>query len=264
MDIFEAIILGAVQGLTEFLPVSSSGHLVLLQKIFGIDSSNLIIDIALHIATLGAVVFVFRKKIIFLLRHPFSPLGKCLIISTIPTIILVLVFKSFIESSFGGNFFVYGFAITAMILLLTELGHRTRITPQSKNTSQSISKNSVSIWRAFIMGIAQGIAVLPGVSRSGATICVGLLSGCNRDEVAEFSFLMSVPVILASLCYEIIFAPPTISIDWGMLILGMVVAFLVGLLAIKFMIYIVRKASLTWFAIYLVFVIIFCGSCLIV
>jgi len=239
MGILESMIMGAIQGITEFLPISSSGHLVLFQNLFGLNTENILFDICLHIATLGAVLFVFWKKVVQLVKHPFSSMAVKLYVATIPTVVLVLIFREYIETSFGGYFFVFGFIITAMMLLVTELFSR-------KKEKQPLGKLS-----SFFMGVAQGIATLPGVSRSGSTICMGLMLGKDRKEVAEFSFLMSIPVIIASLVYELCFSEQIVAVELIPLILGMFTAFVLGVLAIKFMLKIIQKTSLIWFALYL-------------
>lgn len=244
MEIWEAIILGIVQGLTEFLPISSSGHLVLLENIFG-TYSNLFMTVALHLGSLIAVFIVFWKDIVYIIKHPFCPLSKNLIIATIPTVILVLFFKTYIEDSFNGNFFVVGFILTAFLLMLTE------ILVKKVDANKPLSTKT-----AIIMGIAQGIATLPGISRSGSTICAGLLSGESREKVASFSFLMSIPIIIASCVYEVIFSTSPITISILPVVAGMIFAFIFGLLAIKLMLKLIKKVEFTYFAIYLALLII--------
>lgn len=239
MDIWQAIILGIVQGLTEFLPISSSGHLVLLENLFG-TGSNLVLTVALHLGSLIAVIVAFWADILYILKNPFCDLSKKLIIATIPTVIIVLFFKTFIEDSFSGSFFLVGFTITAFLLLITEI-----IAKQIKY------KKSISTKSAIVMGIAQGIASLPGISRSGSTICAGLLCGEHRDSVATFSFLMSIPIIVASCLYELLFSASTISVSVLPILVGMTFAFIFGLLAIKLMLKIIKKVEFTYFAIYL-------------
>lgn len=243
MGIIESIILGAVQGITEFLPISSSGHLVLFQIMFGLNTENILFDISLHIATLGAVIFVFWKKVIDLIRHPFSPMAIKLYVATVPTVIMVLLFREYIENSFGSYFFLFGFVITALLLLITEFFVKKSQKPLGKLGS-------------FFMGVAQGVATLPGISRSGSTISIGLMMGKDRKEVAEFSFLMSIPVILASLVYELFFSGRLIlATNIIPLVLGMITSFVLGIIAIKFMLKIIQKTSLVWFALYLTIIV---------
>ena len=252
MSILVALILGIVQGLTEFLPVSSSGHLLLLNQIFGIDGDFLLVSIILHVATLLAVIFVFWKDIFYLIKHPFSKPAVNLYIATIPTVVIVLIFKKFIESSFeNASLLPFCFMLTAVLLLITYF------LSKRKNKAEIEYENYCEIKKssAFAMGISQGLAVIPGISRSGSTICTGLILGENRKESAKFSFLMSIPIIIASMLYEILFSSSTASINQiGILplIIAFVSALLVGILSIKFMLKVVEKAKYYYFSIYLV------------
>lgn len=240
MSIFLVLFfMGLVQGLTEFLPVSSSGHLVLLANIFNVEES-LFISILLHVATLLSICVVFYKDIFALLRHPFSKNTLMLVVATIPTCLIALVLMPFIKSSFGGSFLPVSFLITATILVITELF--------AKNTKEFSYKT------AIIMGIAQGFAVFPGISRSGATISAGLLSKGDKKECAKFSFLMSIPIILLSLIMEIyegISGGINISYPISAIIISFIVAFLSGIFAIKFMMKLTEKGKLWWFSCYL-------------
>ena len=240
MSIFLVLFfMGLVQGLTEFLPVSSSGHLVLLSNIFNVEES-LFISILLHVATLLSICVVFYKDIYALLRHPFSKNTLMLVVATIPTCLIALVLMPFIKSSFGGSFLPVSFLITATILVITELF--------AKNTKEFSYKT------AIIMGIAQGFAVFPGISRSGATISAGLLSKGDKKECAKFSFLMSIPIILLSLIMEIyegISGGINISYPISAIIISFIVAFLSGIFAIKFMMKLTEKGKLWWFSCYL-------------
>lgn len=245
MQIFFLIILGFIQGLTEFLPVSSSGHLVLLSSWFGIDDS-LFVSILLHIATLLAVLVCLRKEIWFLLKHPFSDLAVKLYLATIPTCVIVLVLMPFITDAFGGGSLAICFFVSAIILLCADL--------LSKKKKEN---DSISVKQALIMGTAQGFACFPGISRSGTTISAGLISGAGNKQTAKFSFLMSVPIILMSLALEVykIFAlGQAIEVNGVGLALAFIVAFLVGIASIKLMLKVTQKANFRWFAIYLVMI----------
>ena len=191
MEILSLVILGLVQGLTEFLPVSSSGHLVLLGSVFGIED-NLFVSLILHLATLFAVVVCLRKEIWQLLRHPFSNLAIKLYVATIPTCLIVLVIMPLISTAFSGGGLAVCFLISAIILFCAD------ILSKQKQCSEG-----VSIKQAIIMGIGQGFAAMPGISRSGTTISAGLIAGGNKEQTAKFSFLMSIPIILMSLLLEI-------------------------------------------------------------
>ena len=241
---FQLLILGIIQGLTEFLPVSSSGHLVLLSNLFGIEDS-LFVSILLHLATLLSIVVVLRKEVWELIRHPFSEKTMKLVVATIPTCVLVLILMPIVNMSFGGAFLPICFLISAILLFVT-----------SKKT-KSVVQGTFTFKHAFIMGIAQGLAVFPGVSRSGTTICAGLLAGGDKEEAAKFSFLMSIPIIILSMLMEIfkiVFKGETVSVDILGGALGFVAAFLVGVLAIKFMIKLTAKANFKSFSFYLLII----------
>ena len=182
--------LGLIQGLTEFLPVSSSGHLVLFSQIFGIEES-LFISILLHVATLLSIVVVFYKDIWQMIRHPLSKQTMMLVVATIPTCLIVLVIMPLIKQSFAGGLLPICFLISAILLLVSEMLSKKKVCTEMKYKT------------AFFMGIAQGFAVFPGISRSGTTISAGLMSGGQKEEVAKFSFLMSVPIVFLSLIMEI-------------------------------------------------------------
>lgn len=237
------VILAVVQGLTEFLPVSSSGHLVLLGGILGGVNDFLLLSVILHVATLFSVVLVLKKEVLNVIKKPFGEDGKKLIIATVPTVIMVLLFKGFIDKAFAGQFLPVCFMFTAVLIVISE------ILSKNKNEKKPITKIN-----AVIMGIAQGVATLPGISRSGTTICAGLIQGKNRQEVARFSFLMSVPIIIASLIFEVweyVASGQTITIVWYELLIGFIVAFVCGIFAVKFMLNLVEKHSIIWFSVYL-------------
>ncbi len=241
MSIFVAVVLGVVQGLTEFLPVSSSGHLVLLEKIFGINSNLIFLNVFLHLGTLCAVVVYYRKRLLWYIKHPLCHEVKCLAVATVPTVIIFLLFKNFFENSFDGSYLVFGFLTTAVFLVICHfVGNRQ-------------GGKQLDYKTAFTMGVFQGVAIMPGISRSGSTISSGVVSGGDKKSVADFSFLMSLPIILASLVLEL-FKIKTTTFDLPILslIIGFLCAFVFGLIAIKFMLKIVNKCKLYWFCIYLV------------
>lgn len=251
MTIWIALILGVVQGLTEFLPVSSSGHLTLLNKIFGITEGTLLITILLHVATLLAVFFVLRKEIWEIIKHPFSLQARELYVATIPTFFVVLVSKGFLENAFeNAKILPYCFLITAVLLAATYFISKRQKTPDYPAAG---FKNKY--FSPAVMGFAQGLAIIPGISRSGSTICAGLLCGEEKARVAKFSFLMSIPVILGSLGYEILkgdFATLSSQNMIAPTLVAFVSAFVVGIFSIKFMLKIVEKAKYYYFSIYLV------------
>lgn len=256
---FSLIILGLIQGLTEFLPVSSSGHLVLFSRIFGVEES-LFVSIILHAATLLSIVIVFRKKLLNYIKHPLCDDCKKLVVATIPTCIIVLVLMPILNKSFEGNFLPICFMITAALLTATNLLYlkKKKVEPY-KNVSFEGFK--LTYGQALTMGIMQGLAVFPGISRSGSTICGGIIAGGDREDVAEFSFLMSIPIIILSLVkelYEIIVESHTFVVNIPGLIIGSIVAFVVGIFSIKFMINLTKKMNFIWFAIYLFVLAIVC------
>ena len=247
MSVFVAIFLGIIQGLTEFLPVSSSGHLVLFQKIFGIDVDCLMFDIVVHLGTLVAVFVVFRKAIFDMIKHPFCEKSKKLVVATIPTVLIAILFKDFFKTAFGGNYLFFGFLRTAIFMFIA--------TYVSKHNYQY---KSLSYANAGVMGVFQGFAILPGVSRSGSTITSALVQGVRRSESAEFSFLMSIPAIFGSLVFELFdVGASSINISFVSMIFGFVFSALAGYIAIKFMLKVIKKAKFFWFGIYLVVLSIF-------
>lgn len=254
MSSLEAIILGLVQGLTEFLPVSSSGHLAIGKALFGIETADLSFEVAVHAATVLATIVVFWKDIWKLLVGLFKwKLNSetryilLILLSMIPVFIVGMFFKDSVESLFGNGLLVVGCAllVTALLLFLSETLTARRGSDGGKVTWKS------ALW----MGLAQAIAVVPGLSRSGSTIAAGLLSGVSKQEVTRFSFLMVLIPILGEAFLDVVggdFAASTVGTL--PLILGFLAAFVSGLFACKFMIAMVRKARLKWFALYCVLV----------
>lgn len=259
MNIWQAIALGIVQGLTEFLPVSSSGHLVFFQKIFNVDleGNDMLFDIMLHLGTLVAVCAVFYKDILKLFERPFKQLFY-LLIATVPAAVAGFFLDDWIEQTFyGGAFLAVGFLITAAELFAAEL--------YAKKAKKSLPLNTKI---ALSMGFAQMVAILPGISRSGSTIVSGTLAGGKREEVANFSFLLSVPVILGSFVVSIVkgisngeIASAIIrggaNLGWCVFF-GVVTSALSGLFAIKVMIKAIKKANYKWFALYLILLSVVC------
>lgn len=240
MTIFEAILLGFVQGLTEFLPISSSGHLALLQDILGINEGRAIFSVMLHLGTLLAVVIYFFKDILALLKKPYNTL-LYLIVATVPAALVMLLIKDHVDALFGETFYCFGFLITAVALLATEIISKKDIGTPSEE---------VDAKKALTMGLAQAVAVIPGISRSGSTICAGVLSGARREAVAKFSFLMSVPVILGSSAVSAL-EITALQIDALPVFFGMAAAFITGFFAIKLMMKVIQKSNYKWFSAYL-------------
>ncbi|MBQ8827947.1 MAG: undecaprenyl-diphosphate phosphatase [Clostridia bacterium] len=243
MKYLQALLLGIVQGLTEFLPVSSSGHLILFKHLFGfdIDVFGLSFDIALHTATLVAVFIVFRKEIYELIKKPFQKYVYLIVIATIPAVIVGLLFDDAIEDlSASGGFLGIAFIITAIVLFVAEkVGKRKKEDADIKYAD------------AGVIGIAQGIAIMPGISRSGSTLAAGLIMGLKKETAMAFSFIMSIPVILGSAVLgvkDVIEQPE--NLDILVVLVGMLAAGLSGYAAIKFMLDFFKKRSLLWFSAY--------------
>jgi len=255
MNIINAVMLGIVQGLTEFLPVSSSGHLVLLQKIFKIREPSLFFDTMLHVGTLIAVLTVLWKDIFEILKKPIQKLTGCLIIATIPAVIAALLFKDAIEDVFvTGRFLGVCFLITSALLITAELlSKRAKKTASSGGEADNAEKMN---WlQALFIGAMQALAIPPGVSRSGATISGSLFCKLERDFAARFSFLMSIPAILGAVVMQskdLIKHGAAESSNFGTaeIIAGTVTSAVVGFFAVKFMLKIIKEKSLFGFAVY--------------
>jgi undecaprenyl-diphosphatase len=259
MEVIQAVILGIVQGLTEFLPVSSSGHLVLFQHLFGMKEPELFFDICVHVGTLTAVILFFRKdlrdmavsaarlSVLFfkkeisyhdLWKDPNTKFVILIIIGSFPTGIIGLLFKDIAEKMFSSVFIVgCTLIITGTFLWLT----------RGINKKSSDIKD-FSAAQALIIGIVQGIAITPGISRSGSTIAAGLFLGLNREIAARYSFLLSIPAIMGAAILGLKDAGIH-SLDTAILI-GAVTAGIVGYLALTLLVYIVKKGQLYLFSPY--------------
>ena len=245
IELLKSMALGLVQGLGEFLPISSSGHLLLLQKAFGMTEGGLLFSILLHLATLVAVCIVYRRQIINLILHPIQKKTLWLILSTAVTVVIMFAFKGFFEdANTSGAWLGYCFIGTALLLTLAELARR--------KLNRGIDCNGMGWWRSAVVGVFQGIALLPGVSRSGATITGASLCGMERDDAAEFSFLLSIPAILGGAVLEL---PDLLSVGmgdftWYGIAAGMLVAGISGYFAVRFMIRVITKKSFVGFIAY--------------
>jgi undecaprenyl-diphosphatase len=249
METWEALILGIVQGLTEFLPVSSSGHLLLSKEILGIENNGgTTFEVLVHAATVLSTLTVFRKDIAKLLAGLFkfqynseTEYVLKIAVSMIPVMIVGLFFKTEVEALFGEGAALVGsmLLLTAVLLLFSHFARK--------------GEKPISYSNAFVIGLAQACAVLPGLSRSGSTISTGLLLGNNRNEIARFSFLMVLVPILGEAFLELIggeFSPSMSGIATLPLIIGFVGAYVSGLFACKLMIKLVGQVKLYWFAVY--------------
>lgn len=257
MTLLEGIILGLAQGLTEFLPVSSSGHLAILSKLFGIEEGNLFYSVMLHFSTLIAVIIFFRKDIVKLFFAFISIIRKIverrnrkfdlyermvllIVAATIPTVIIGLIFSDQFEFLYTDLRFV-GFAllITGTLLLLSE-----------KIGKRNLDLSTISFPKTMLIGVFQGLAIAPGISRSGSTIVGALFMGLNREEAARFSFLLSIPAIFGATLLETISINTTnVAIDANLFI-GMLAAFTAGILSIRVLMNLIKKGKLYYFSIY--------------
>lgn len=302
------LVISIVQGITEFLPISSSGHLVLTYNLFGIEGETLLLSIILHLATLVSVIIYYRKEIWTLIKHPLCKTNKLLVVATIPTVLFVLIFKGVIDNSFRGDWLIFGFIITALVLgiadylspnnkkvskkayyttetsLMTNSPESTKniksrghnldykrkqdtIQPSKNNYRPSTIKEKditnigVTYWHSAVMGLVQGFACFPAISRSGSTIASALIMKIDKDDATTFSFLMSIPIIIASLLYEVIFpSPNNFSLNFGLLIVAFVITSIVGYFSIQLMGKVVKNSKLSYFSFYLlalVFILLF-------
>lgn len=286
MDWFEAILLGLLQGLTEFLPVSSSGHLQIGKELLGIEAGgDLVFEVVVHAATVLSTIVVFRKQIWDLLKSLFVKDGLFrsiahpskfndgtdyvlkICVSMIPVFVVGMFFKDAVEGIFGSSIYVVAgsLLVTALLLVLSDNASKLKFggcrsccrykapleTAAPVAATNSAVRNGISYWQAFVVGLGQAIAVLPGLSRSGTTIATGLLCGVKRDVIAQFSFLMVLVPILGEAFLEIVGGEMAASSVGALpLVLGFISAFIAGLFACKVMIALVKKTKLGWFALY--------------
>ncbi len=249
MGIWEAILLGVIQGFTEFLPVSSSGHLELAKALLGstsVPEEGLLFTVVLHFATALSTLVVFRKDVWEIINgllkfkwNEETQFVTKIVISMLPAVVIGLLFEEQLEAFFGGNIAFVGamLVVTAILLWLAD---------KSKYTGKPVSFKS-----AFIIGISQAIAMLPGISRSGATISTSVLLGNDKSKAARFSFLMVVPLIFGKIAKDILSGDLAAeSVNLTALSLGFIAAFICGLVACTWMISLVRKSKLSYFAIY--------------
>ena len=273
MEWFEAVLLGLIQGLTEFLPVSSSGHLEIGKVLLGVETTDdLLFTTMVHTATVLSTIVVFRKQIWDLLKGFFCGLKGLkvaknedgsrvlvcndqtdylfkMVVSMIPVFVVGVFFKDQVESLFGSIYVVgYALILTALLLFFSDYASR----PGRKSIFPANTyRNGISYWQAFAVGLGQAFAVIPGLSRSGTTISTGLICGVKREVMAQFSFLMVLVPILGETFLEIVGGEfGASSVGALSLVLGFASAFLSGLFACKVMIALVKKAKLSWFALY--------------
>lgn len=268
MEWFQAVVLGLIQGLTEFLPVSSSGHLTIFKAIFGIDADNLSFEVAVHAATVLSTIVAFRKEIwniiggVFKFRYnPQTEYFLKICVSMIPVFIVGVFFKDFVEDIFGSGLIIVGSMLILTAVLLT-LGETLSNRQARRSAAEGREPGrEVGWWDALIIGIAQAFAVMPGLSRSGTTISTGLMLGVRKSSMAQFSFLMVLIPILGEAFLQLIggdFAASTSGISALSLTLGSLTAFISGYIACRWMIRIVQRARLRWFALYCLVAAAFC------
>lgn len=260
MDIEQTIFLGIIQGLTEFLPISSSGHLVICQHLIGLKNPELLLDISLHVGTLLAVLIFFRADIKMMItetigfvrkafqerksireiqRFPHATLTLWILIGTIPTALIGVIFGAFFHEIFGSTFLV-GFMLIVTAIFLGA----SRFIPDYFTKS-----GKVGLVSAIAIGFAQGAAIIPGISRSGATIVCGLFCGLNRDLAGRFSFLLSIPAIIGATVLKFDTSKIT-EIGYIPFLAGILVSFLVGLIALNITMNMLRKGNLYYFSPY--------------
>ncbi len=247
-EFLNMILLAIIQGLTEFLPVSSSGHLVLTQHFLGAQEGDIFFDIVLHVGTLGSVVVVYWKEIRRLLRFDKPAMGYIisLVIGTLPAVVVGLTAKDFIEGLFHSPLFAAGGLLATSLVLFS--------TKFSKDSGGALPEpwepSAVPPVKALLIGLAQSIAILPGISRSGSTIATSLWIGLPRAEAARFSFLLSIPAIGGALVLQLLGGEFTGRGDLGLLALAALAAFGVGLLAIRWTALAVVQSHFWKFSIY--------------
>lgn len=245
MTTLQALVLGIVQGITEFLPISSSGHLVLLERIWHIQGSGLLFVTLLHVGTLAAVLFAMKDDVMTLLRNPFSWTGRMILVALIPTAIVGAVFEEFFEHLFQNPVTVgFEFVITGVVLWWID-----SITTGHKELEDV--KPVDALW----IGTLQGAAIIPALSRSGLTIAAGLWRGLDRDTAGRFSFLLSIPAIIGATLVQLddVFEAPRQALG-GLTattaIVGTLAALVAGYIAVKWTLWLIKRAKMRYFAIY--------------
>lgn len=244
MTIFQGIILGLVQGLSEFLPISSSAHLIIAQNLFKIDGNMMAFDVFLHLGTLIPVCIVFWQEIWVLIKKPFQKMSYLIIIGTIPAVIATVLFGDQIDALFsGGVYLAAGFVITGILLLLSD-----KMDKGYKN------KEDMTYLDGLIIGIIQAVAITPGISRSGSTIAGGLFRNLDKKTAAAYSFLLSIPAILGALVLQVkdYFTGQLdlSTLEFLPVLFGFLAAAVSGYIAIRFMLNLIRNNKLKYFSYY--------------
>lgn len=247
MSTLQALVLGIVQGITEFLPVSSSGHLVLLQKIWHISGGGLLFITCLHLGTLVAVVWALKREVWWLLKNPTSWTARMIVVSVIPTAIIGALFEDVFEKIFQSGVTIgFEFVVTGIVLWWMDGVSGTRKRDED-----------VTVTDALWVGSLQGAAILPALSRSGLTIAAGLWRGMDRDTAARFSFLLSIPAILGATALQSdnVLKDSNIlgHIDWTPILVGTLAAVVAGYAGVKGTFWLIRNSRMKYFAVYVWF-----------
>lgn len=242
MSKIEAFFLGLIQGITEFLPISSTGHLYLGRHLFGLDEAGLFLDTMLHMGTLIAVLVVYKDELLNILKNPFGKVSMLLVIGTIPAVVVGVLFSDFFETiSKTGQTVGWEFLITGVILWMSD---------SIKNGRKKMDQ--ISYQDALVIGVFQSAAIMPALSRSGLTIAAALFRKLDRETAAYFSFLLSIPAIAGGVVYQMpqLFSGTVESISLGSLLVATLAAAFSGYIAVVWMINFLKKQSLKIFAIY--------------
>lgn len=248
MTIWQAALLGIVQGLTEFLPVSSSGHLVLLQQLFGIHQSTLTFDVAIHLGTLVAILIFFGTSLLKVTRKEWLLVG----LGTIPAVIVGVVFKDQIEALFANDRFV-GLELIISGFINFYADRKLNSTSSAAEGQKTAEKKDQVSWRdSIMMGVAQAVAIIPGISRSGSTVATGLSLGISREQAFRFSFLLAIPALLGAGVLEgiDILQTGTLDVSVPVLAVGTVAALVSGVISLRVFKFVISKAKLDWFGWY--------------
>ena len=268
MSAVQAFILGIVQGLTEFLPVSSSAHTILAGKVLGVNEVPMLFQLVVHLATLLAVIIVLFPQVARLAKKPFSRDMGLIVTAVVPTVGVFFILRNIFRDSFSGEYIIYGFIVTTVLIVASDIVLRIRkrkkISSETKNIDNIKIDNNfalrienseldkkMSFFSAFIIGVAQGFAGFPGLSRSGTTISTGMLLGEEKKNVARFSFLISIPIIIGASLYEVIFNFTHLPVPFHILLIAFVSSFISGFVAVKLLMKLLERSSLFPFAVYL-------------
>lgn len=238
MTPLKAIILGLVQGFTEFLPISSSGHLILLERL-GVGEVSLFFNVILHLGTLLSVFLVFYKQIFNMVIHPIKSDLKYIIIASIPTGIIAILVKLYGKNLLTGDFLPICFMLTACMLIFSNIYYVDR-------------NKSLSFKNSILTGVIQGIAVLPGISRSGFTIGTMMLLGVDKQKACDFSFMLSIPIIIASAIGELIPLNINVQVELLPIMCGLCFSFLGGVISLTLLYKTISKGSFVYFGVYLI------------